>query len=292
MTDAPTTRPPAAIEVRGLLKRYRSGFWMRRRTVLDGLDLRVPPGATFGLVGPNGSGKSTLLRLLAGLESPDRGTLAVCGHDPRSDAARQALGFCPERIPYPEEFDARTLLRLIDRALGMPPRDRHARVDAWLERVGLSNTGRKPLGDFSSGMQRRFALAATFLNAPRVVLLDEPGAGLDAEGLRLLGELLNEARAGGSTVLVASHVPGELHAACDAIAVLVEGRIATVATPEHLALRARKLELEVERLDGESDLEALGDDLARRSLRLAGARPAATELDALYRELARESRRE
>lgn len=215
-----------ALEVRSLVKRYRTGWLARARSVLAGVDLALAPGDSFGLVGPNGSGKSTLLRILAGIELPDRGTIRVHGLDGNARAARRRLGYVPDGCPFPAELGARTVLELLGALYGLGRAARRAASEAWLERVGLAAEARTPLARFSLGMKRRFALAQALLHEPDVLLLDEPTAGLDAPGYGVLEALLAEARARGATLLMATHALDELEAHCTRAGVLVGGRLA------------------------------------------------------------------
>ncbi|MHC4262562.1 MAG: ABC transporter ATP-binding protein [Planctomycetota bacterium] len=290
MEERETTPNACGIEVRGFSRSFRRGFLMRQHAILDRLDLSVPRGSTFGLVGPNGSGKSTLLRAIAGVDPGDAGQVRVLDHDPRAGAVRARIGFLPEGCPYPSELGARSVLTLLDRAHGAPSDGRRERVERWLARVGLDQAGDKPIRTFSSGMRRRLGLAAACQSEPDVLLLDEPSAGLDGDGVRLLEELLEEARGRGATLLVCSHLPSDLYANCDAIAILLDGRIATVQEPSVLATRVSKLEVELERRDATSDVDV--DELTRRfdslGLDVRGARPSASGLVELYRRLASE----
>ncbi|MEO0651695.1 MAG: ABC transporter ATP-binding protein, partial [Planctomycetota bacterium] len=243
-------------------------------------------GATLGLIGPNGSGKSTFMRLAAGIEPADGGELQLLGRDPRQAVER--IGWLAEGCPYPAELPGPTVLHLLDQARGGDRRARRARVGEWIERVGLTGAGRTPIGRFSSGMRRRFGLAAACMHSPDVLLLDEPSSGLDAEGAALLEALLAEARARAASTLVCSHLPSDLHAACDALAVLIEGRIATVEAPARLAERVERVELEVEATGERTDLDVVGleAELERRGGRLRATRPTATALARLYADLA------
>jgi ABC-2 type transport system ATP-binding protein len=214
------------LEVRGLVRRYRSRLLGPGRSVLEGLELDLDAGACLGLLGPNGSGKSTFLRIVAGLERPTAGTVRVAGHLPGSRPARRITGFLADDFPFPSELSARGALDLCAALFGMPRRERRNAVAGWLERVGLAAQAGTALGRYSLGMKRRFSLAAALLHAPALVLLDEPSAGLDAQGYVVLAELLDEARARGAALLIATHVPGDLEPHCHEGLVLQGGRIA------------------------------------------------------------------
>jgi ABC-2 type transport system ATP-binding protein len=234
---------PPALEVRALVKRFRS--WPRRaRTVLEGIELTLAPGATLGLVGPNGSGKSTLLAILAGVEPASAGTVRAFGLPIAARAARRRVGYVPDDCPFPPELAPRALLAFLGALFGLARRERRRRADELLARVGLAAEATTPLAELSLGMRRRFALAQALVHAPDVVLLDEPSAGLDAEGTLVLDELLAELRARGAALLVASHVLGDLQDHCAEACVLLDGRIrARGATAELLRDRGALLAL-------------------------------------------------
>lgn len=216
---------PAALAIRGVELEFRRGFLLRPRPVLRGIELELAPGEALGLVGPNGSGKSTLLALAAGLLAPGRGSLAVFGQSATGRAARAQVGHVADGFPFPPELGARAVLELFGALAGLARAERRRRADEWLARVGLAGEARTPLGAFSLGMRRRFALAQALAHRPALLLFDEPGAGLDAEGHVVLAELLGEARARGATLLLASHVPAELAEHCPRTRVLCNGRL-------------------------------------------------------------------
>jgi heme ABC exporter ATP-binding subunit CcmA len=184
------------IRCAGLVRRFGE------RTALAGVDLRVDEGERVVLTGPNGAGKTTLLRVLATAIRPTAGEAAVAGHPlPREAAAvRPLVGYVAhEPLLYPR-LGARENLRLYAALY----RVSDARADEALERVGLGGRAASPVADLSRGMRQRLALARALLHEPRLLLLDEPTAGLDEDGRTLLAETL---RAGGLTVVAATHEP-------------------------------------------------------------------------------------
>ncbi|MBK7644836.1 MAG: ABC transporter ATP-binding protein [Planctomycetes bacterium] len=215
-----------ALEIRQLVAGYPALLGLRRTQVLRGLDLSLARGAVLGLAGPNGSGKSTLLRLVAGVERASSGELRVLGGSVADAAVRRRVGYLPEDSPFPPELSARAMLELCG-ALARMPRELAQRESArLLALVGLEHASRKRLGSFSRGMLRRFGLAQSWLHAPELLLLDEPTAGLDAQGFEVLGTLLGEARARGTAVVIASHLPGDFTDHASEMAVILGGRIA------------------------------------------------------------------
>src|SRR5688572_1088037 len=225
--------PPAALEVRALAKRYRA--WpARARTALTGIDLELGAGEALALAGPNGSGKSTLLALLAGVEHPSEGSVRVFGLEVGAAAARRRIGYAPDTCPFPGEFTPRAVLDLLGSLFGLARRERRQAAAEALARVGLADEARHALARFSAGMRRRFVLAQALFHRPDLVLLDEPTAGLDAQGYVVLDECLRELRARGATLVIASHEVADLRESCTRACVLLGGRIAARGTPAEL----------------------------------------------------------
>lgn len=271
-----------AIDARGVTKHYRTHLGLRRAPVLRGVDLQLARGGVLGLVGPNGSGKSTLLRLLAGVDGADGGALAVLDGSPLDAAVRRRVGYLPEGSPWPAELSARACLALFASIGGSPRRESRARADELLELVGLSHAATRALGKYSRGMSRRFGLAQAWLGAPDLVLLDEPTAGLDAEGFGALDALLERASDDGATVVLCTHLLSDLHERCDALAVLLDGRVAARGTPAQVLGAPGHWQLELEGLDDdavasvEARVAELGGAVTRRA-------PAGRSLVEVYR---------
>jgi heme ABC exporter ATP-binding subunit CcmA len=175
------------------------------KPVLRGVSLTVPTGATVALLGPNGAGKTTLLRILATLARPSAGEVTIDGLDLRRDAQaiRGRLGYLGHQPLLYDELTAGENLDFFARMYGV--KDRQARVDALLERVGLRQKGRDRVRDLSRGQTQRLALARALLHDPRLLLLDEPDSGLDEQGVALLEEILRERLAASQTTIVTTH---------------------------------------------------------------------------------------
>ena len=266
------------------MKRFRHGLLARRRTVLDGIDLELAPGSTLGLVGPNGSGKSTLLAIVAGVEPPTAGALWVFGGAPSLPAVRRRIGYLPESSPFPGELTAERTLMLCASLHGMRREEARARSAALLADVGLAAHARRTLGRYSKGMLRRFGLAQAFLHAPDLVLLDEPTAGLDAQGFVALEALLAAARARGATLVIATHLLSDVVQHCDQLAVLLDGRIAAYGEPLALVGANGRVRVELEGFDARR-WPALESWLAAEGARVVARGPATATLLELYRGL-------
>jgi ABC-2 type transport system ATP-binding protein len=220
------------IVTRGLVKRFG------RITAVDGVDLRVPAGVRFGLLGPNGSGKTTLVRMLLGLVHATAGEVELLGEAMPRHAARVlprvgALVEGPAAWPH---LSGRANLRMLDAAGPGRGRDRRRRVDEALDRVGLGGIDRRPVRAYSLGMRQRLGIAAALLRGPELLLLDEPTNGLDPRGIGEIRVLLTELNAAGTTVVLSSHLLGEVDALCHRVGVMDAGRL--VLDQDLAALRA------------------------------------------------------
>ena len=215
------------IITRALTKRYGA------ITAVQSVDLDVREGDRYGLLGPNGSGKTTLVRMLLGLVYATSGDIEVMGQRiPRH--ARQVLpqigALIEEPAAYPH-LSGRANLALLDAAGpgGPDPRSarrtRRDRIDEALEQVGLAGVGRRPVKAYSLGMRQRLGLAAALMRRPRLLILDEPGNGLDPRGIRDLRELIIGLNEGGVTVLASSHLLAEVEQLCTRVGVLDNGRL-------------------------------------------------------------------
>jgi len=280
--DDGSMRP--ALQVDGLSKSFSAGLFSRPRQVLCGLGFKLEEGQSLGLVGPNGSGKSTLLRTIVGIERPDAGQVRLFGSHPGDPAARAQLGYLPENTPFPAELSARSALELVASLQGWGSKERRQRIDALLGQVGLKEHAQRALGAFSKGMQRRFGLAQTFLHRPRLLLLDEPTAGLDAPGHVVLADLLGEARARGASLIIASHQLADIVEHCDTLIVLVEGRIVASGSPMELFRESGSLRLEIEGLDANA-LERLESELHKLGGTVTSRGPSSESFLGLYRRL-------
>jgi ABC-type multidrug transport system ATPase subunit len=222
-----------AIRVHQVEHAYARGLFRAAAPTLRALNFACARGRVLALAGPNGSGKSTLLKLCAGLEAPRSGRLEVLGGDPRDSAVARRIGHCPQAAAWPGDLSFLGALELAGalRGLGRAARQR---AEAMLAEVGLARQSRLAIARGSGGMVQRFALAQAFLHEPELLLLDEPTAGLDAEGFEAYAALLARAKARGATIVVASHLPADLGAGADELVVLLEGRVAARGAPGEL----------------------------------------------------------
>ena len=216
-----------AIDVRGLVKRYGS------RTVVDHVDLKLMPGRICGFLGPNGSGKTTTLRLICGLLTPDAGSGTCLGEDiiTGRDAVKRQTGYMPQKFGLYEDLTIRENLDFVARVYRL---DRISeRVDEALERLGLASRRNQLTGTLSGGWKQRLALTACVLHEPKLLLLDEPTAGVDPKARRAFWDEIHSLAAGGMTVLVSTHYMDEAER-CHEIAYIVYGKLLARGTAEEV----------------------------------------------------------
>jgi ABC-2 type transport system ATP-binding protein len=212
-------------------KRYPGGV-----LALDAVSFTAGAGELVALVGANGSGKSTLLKLLFGIVRADAGSAEVMGMDPRRDRTRlrAAAGYAGQEAALDPEITGWETLRLFHALAGLPDRDRERRLAETVEEHGLGAFAERRVGTWSGGQRQRLHLALAALHAPRLMLLDEPTAGLDPEGRRALWRRLGEWRDGGRTTFVATHDLADAAARCDRVLVMHHGRLVADGSPAAL----------------------------------------------------------
>ncbi|MDR1968743.1 MAG: ABC transporter ATP-binding protein [Burkholderiaceae bacterium] len=232
---------PWAIDVHGLTKRYGA------RAVVDRVDLQVRAGRICGFLGPNGSGKTTTIRMLCGLLTPDGGAGTCLGLDIRQQAAaiKRQVGYMTQRFGWYEDLSIRQNLDFVARLFEVPARK--AAVSAALEQLGLTARQHQLAGALSGGWKQRLALAACLLHQPRLLLLDEPTAGVDPAARRDFWDQIHALAAQGITILVSTHYMDEAER-CHELAYIAYGR-----------LLARGTEAEIIRAAGLSVFEVTGD---------------------------------
>ena len=275
-------RADLAIKSTELSKTYRVGLIRRRREALRSVNIEVARGELIGLAGPNGSGKSTWMRLIAGVEFQSSGSLEIFGASTSDAETRRKIGYLPEDASFPMELGAQACLDLLGSLSGLKHQEARRRGDTLLERVGLAHESKTSLGKFSRGMLRRFGLAQAWLHSPELILLDEPTAGLDAEGHEVLSQLLSEAKEDGTTVLLSSHLPGDFGAACDRLAIMVKGELVQIAPPAELLGEQGCWSVEVRGLE-EERLKELEAWLRSVGAEASSIRATGRELSQLYR---------
>ena len=194
---------------------------------LKGVSLHVAPQTITALVGPNGAGKTTLLRCLAALEDPYSGSVTVAGHDTRAEprAIHALLGYLPDFFGLYDALSVRRILTYTARSRGIIPALTAIAVEKAAERVGLLDRLDARAGDLSRGLRQRLAIAQAIVHEPKVLLLDEPSAGLDPQARRDLSALMVKLKDAGMTLVVSSHILAELEDYCSEMIIIEEGMI-------------------------------------------------------------------
>jgi ABC-2 type transport system ATP-binding protein len=230
----------AAIEILDLEKSYLVGFWRKRpKLALRPLRLTINEGEVFGFLGPNGAGKTTTLKLLMGLVFPTAGSARILGFDMDDPRVKSQVGFLPEQPYFYDHLTARELLNYYAQLSGVPSKDRSARVEQMLARVGLSESATLQLRKFSKGMLQRVGLAQAILHDPKLVFLDEPMSGLDPMGRREVRDLIQQLRSEGKTVFFSTHILSDAEALCDRVAVIHQGELRGVGAVADLTSQAK-----------------------------------------------------
>ncbi|MFI2710240.1 ATP-binding cassette domain-containing protein [Micromonospora sp. NPDC018662] len=255
----------AVLEIEGLRKTYRS----RKRGVrhaLDGFDMRVEAGQVHGFLGPNGSGKTTTLRTLLGLIRPNGGRMAILGQElPRAlPAVTGQVGAIVESPQFFPHFSARDTLSLLAQAGELPKQ----RVDEVLEQVGLRDRAGDRVKTYSLGMKQRLAVASALLKNPKLLILDEPANGLDPGGIREMRRLMRELAESGMTVVLSSHILGEIQLICDSVTIISLGRRVAFGPVEQVLAAHSQGSVRV-RLEAVTDLPRAEETLTRSGIRVA-----------------------
>lgn len=230
-----------ALELHKLRKKYPKG-----PEALKGVDLAVQPGEFLGLLGPNGAGKSTLIHCIMGLAIPTTGTASVFGHDVVADyqAARRLCGLAPQVINLDWFLTVEETLDFHGGYYGMAKKERQQRIDELLETFSLTEKRKANIRTLSGGMHRRLVLARAVMHSPKVLILDEPTAGVDVE-LRLeLWQYMRKINKEGTTILLTTHYIEEAEGLCDEIALIKGGEIVQQGTPQGLIAHYKKKTLE------------------------------------------------
>ncbi len=226
--------PAAALQITDLEKRYGNGV-----EALRGVSVEIPEGEFYGLLGPNGAGKSTLIHCTTGLAQPTGGTIEVFGHDAIHDyeKAREAVGLAPQEVNLDQFLTCEETLDFHGGYFGMPRADRRERTRELLEVFSLSGKAKDRTRALSGGMKRRLILARALMHRPRLLILDEPTAGVDIE-LRLeLWHYVQKINAEGTTILLTTHYLEEADQLCSRIGFIANGEIAAEGSADGLAER-------------------------------------------------------
>jgi ABC-2 type transport system ATP-binding protein len=279
-----------AVEVKNLTKVFTLGLKKEYVVAIDNLSFEVKAGEVYGLIGPNGSGKSTTMKVVLGLMAPSKGEAKVFGLDSGDIRARNEIGFLPENPYFYKHLSGAETLRFYGKLCGMRGRELENRVTELLKLVDLQGAANRRLGGYSKGMLQRIGLAQSLVQNPRLVILDEPTAGVDPIGSRHIRDLILRLRDEGYTVFLCSHLLEQVQEVCDRVGILFQGRMRKEGRLEELISIEDQTTL---------TLEGASPELLARLHELVAAEPDArivaeghprTSLEHLFIQIAERSR--
>ena len=243
-----------AISVRDLRKLYGN------KAAVDGLNLTVPRGCFFGFLGPNGAGKSTTIRMLTGLIPPSSGLIELMGMSMPAQALeiKKRIGLVPDESLLFDRLTGSEFLEFVGRMYGLARPVARERARGLLDLFELSDSGKKLIAEYSKGMRKRVAMAASLIHHPELFLMDEPFEGVDAVGARLMKDILMDQVRRGATIFLTSHVLEVVERLCERVAIINEGKIVIEGTLDELRAGSETLEDVFVRVVGaERDFERL-----------------------------------
>ncbi len=267
-----------AVDIRELHKRF-PGHWGRGGAyAVRGVSLSIPEGGVYGLIGPNGSGKSTIMKALVGLLRPDSGQCRVFGAPATASANRREIGFLPENPYFYKFLSGAETLRFYGRLCGLRGAALRQRVDELLALTGLTEAAHRRLGGYSKGMLQRIGLAQALVQQPRLLVLDEPTAGVDPIGSRDIRDIIQDIRRRGVTVFLCSHLLEQVQEICDRVGILYQGCLIAEGSMEELTRDQKRQEV---------TLRDPSPELMERLRELAGdawlgAAPARNSLESVF----------
>lgn len=240
MADTP------AVSVNHLTKVFKGTLVKGAFRAVHDLSLEVKAGEVYGLIGPNGSGKSTTMKVILGLLKPTQGSTSIFGVPSTEVGSRHSVGFLPENPYFYKHLTGRETLHFYGSLCGMRGERLKSRTDEMLAITGLEDAATRRVGGYSKGMLQRLGLAQALIHEPRLLVLDEPTAGVDPAGSRKIRDLIIEFRARGITVLVTSHLLEQMQEVCDRVGIMAHGRMVREGRLEDLIAVENQTEMVLE----------------------------------------------
>jgi len=276
------TTPAVCIE--NLTKIFPVPLRRQRVTAVRNISFEVRPGEVYGLLGPNGSGKSTTLKILLGLVTPNQGRAMIFGEDSRDYHSRRDVGFLPENPYFYKFLTAAETLRFYGKVCGMGGTLLNKRIDELIHLVGLEDARDRRIGGFSKGMLQRIGLAQALIQDPRLVVLDEPTAGVDPAGSHQIRDLILDLKKRGKTVLLTSHLLEQVQEICDRVGIMARGEMIREGALADLVSVKNQTEFVIENATPEirSQIEIL---LQNSPAKLLSARQPQRSLESVFLEL-------
>lgn len=214
-----------AIQIKGITKDFISGFRGVKLRAIEDIHLEVANNEIYGLLGPNGSGKSTTIKIVLGLLRASKGTCHIYGQPSHAMSVRKSIGYLPEAPYFHSYLSGYELVRYYARICGLDRKIVNQRVDDSIELVGMQEAKNRLVGTYSKGMLQRIGLAQALVHDPKLVILDEPTAGVDPMGAEAVSDIIRTLKDRGKTVLICSHLLGQIEDLCDRVAILHRGQL-------------------------------------------------------------------
>jgi ABC-2 type transport system ATP-binding protein len=254
------------VEVKNLVKSYKE------IKAVDGVEFKVKKGEIFGFLGPNGAGKTTTIRMLTGIIKPDSGKAYIMGYDIQKEPlkAKENLGVVPETSNAYVDLSAWQNLILTADLYGVPKKDAKTRAKNLLKEFNLYERKDDKVKGFSKGMKQRLILAMALINDPQLLFLDEPTSGLDVQSSILIREMLLKLREKGKTILLTTHNLEEANKLCERIAIIKNGKISAIDTPENLKKMIKKLNVVEITFDGPINVQDLSNFCKTQEIKKTG----------------------
>ena len=273
-----------AVRIENLTKIFPVPLRRQRVTAVRNISFEVRPGEVYGLLGPNGSGKSTTLKILLGLVTPNQGRAMIFGQDSRDYHSRRDVGFLPENPYFYKFLTAAETLRFYGKVCGMGGTILNKRIDELIHLVGLEDARDRRIGGFSKGMLQRIGLAQALIQDPRLVVLDEPTAGVDPAGSHQIRDLILDLKKRGKTVLLTSHLLEQVQEICDRVGIMARGEMIREGALADLVSVKNQTEFIIENATPEirSQIEIL---LQNSPAKLLSARQPQRSLESVFLEL-------
>ena len=273
-----------AISIQDLTKVFPIPFKREAVVAVKNLSLAVEQGQVYGLLGPNGSGKSTTMKIVLGLVTPTSGKSEIFGRDSNLVESREDVGFLPENPYFYKYLTGEETVRFYGKICGLHGSKLRARTGELLHLVGLEHAADRRLGGYSKGMLQRIGLAQALVQEPRLLVLDEPTAGVDPAGSREIRDLILDFKRRGMTVLLCSHLLGQVQEICDRIGILHQGVLVREGRLDELISIDNQTELIVENATPEllAELETV---ISRSSARMIEKRKPQTTLERFFLEV-------
>lgn len=256
-----------AVDLIGVRKRYRGGV-----DALRGVNIQVGQGEIFGLLGPNGAGKTTLVKIMMTVIRPTHALGTILGRPIGNSRKLARIGYLPESHRFPSYLTGAQLLDYYAALARVPRKVRKLRTGELLERMGMDKWANTTISKYSKGMMQRLGLAQALMNDPDLVVLDEPTDGVDPMGRRDIRELLLDFKKQGKTVLINSHLLGELEMVCDRVSILVDGLVARQGTLKELTEQSKEYRVMVggDLTSMDAEIRGLGGKITTGGVMLRG----------------------